>query len=332
MINNTKPGFGTTAAAADRAEDLRGGKKLFLALLALILPAVMLMFTGTLRDSTIRALMLCATTVIPSLFPFVVANEFFTWSGAAETLGRPLSPVMRCLFGMSGACASAILTGLICGYPSGAACAFGLYLMGACTSDESERCAAIASNAGPAFVIGGIGGAMLGDVRLGVIIWCSTVTVSLAAGVILKLGAKLGGSKSDYIAAADRQPFSPAALIANSALIMLKICAFITVFAVAADAAGFLADMLGADEVIGALLRGIFELTSAADYAARCLPAREAAVAIAAIVGWSGLSVHMQTASLLPRGLSMRRYYTVKLLSAPASAALCAVLIKLLGI
>jgi len=331
MINNTNISQRTNQLGAAQTSPKRKAKNIAAALFALILPIVLLLFSNTLRESTKRALLLCATTVIPSLFPFVVANEFFTWSGAAETLGIPLSGIMRRVFGLSGACASAILTGLVCGYPSGAACAFGLYLLGCCTADEAERCAAIASNAGPAFVIGGIGGAMLGDVRLGIVIWCSTVAVSLLAGVILKIGRVLGGGKS-VASKAGSEVFSPAAIISNSALIMLKICAFITVFGVAADAAGIFADLLGFEPATGALIRGVFELTSAADYAARCLPARQAAVIIAAIVGWSGLSVHMQTASLLPKGLSLARYYFVKMLSAPASAALCAILIWLLGI
>lgn len=332
MIKNTYLGGGA-ARSADATEARNKITLTALALLSFLLPVAMLFFTGELRDSTARALRLCVTAVIPSLFPFIVANQFFTWSGAAKTLGRPLSRVTRIVFGLGGACASAILTGLVCGYPSGAACAFGLYAMGECTSDEAERCAAIANNAGPAFVIGGIGGAMLGDVRLGVVIWCSTVSVSLLAGMILKFFA------SERIVSAATLPgesnggrFSPAAMIADSAAIMLKICAYITVFSVAADAAGAFADMLGLDGAAGAILRGIFELTSAADFAAGCLPARYAAIVIAANVGWSGLSVHMQTASLLPKGLSLGRYYIVRLLSAPASAAMCALLILLTGI
>jgi hypothetical protein len=332
MIKNTYS-YGGAVRSAD-ATEARGKITLTaLALLLFLLPVTMLFFTGELRNSTARALRLCATAVIPSLFPFIVANQFFTWSGAAKTLGRPLLSVTRIVFGLGGACASAILTGLVCGYPSGAACAFGLYAMGECTSDEAERCAAIASNAGPAFVIGGIGGAMLGDVRLGAVIWCSTVAVSLLSGVILKFFASdQSAATAPMTSDSNGGRFSPAALIADSAAIMLKICAFITVFSVAADAAGAFGDILGLDGAAGALLRGIFELTSAADFAAGCLPARYAAVVIAAIVGWSGLSVHMQTASLLQKGLSLGRYYIVKLISAPASAALCALLILLTGI
>jgi len=333
MIKNTYIGSGAARGGADTAAARRNITQTALALLAFLLPVAMLFFTGELRDSTASALRLCVTAVIPSLFPFIVANQFFTWSGAAKTLGRQLSGVTRIVFGLGGACASAILTGLVCGYPSGAACAFGLYAMGECTADEAERCTAIASNAGPAFVIGAIGGAMLGDVRFGVIIWCSTVAVSLAAGVILKFFASRRNDSSAPLPKNSYSGrFSPAAIISDSALLMLKICAFITVFSAAADTAGALAGMLGLDGAAGALLRGVFELTSAADFAASCLPARYAAVIIAAILGWSGLCVHLQIASLLPKGLSLARYYIVKLLSAPASAVLCALMIMLFEI
>lgn len=337
MINNTCANRGADGGTRpERAET--GAHQKFLrisvAVAAVILPVMMLVFSDRLRVSVAQSSELCAVTVIPSLFPFIVANEFFTWSGAAQTLGEPLGGLSRKIFALSGACASAILTGLVCGYPSGAACAFGLYSLGACTADEAERCAAISNNAGPAFVIGGVGGAMLGDARLGTAVWCSTVAVSLAAGFFLRFTAikTKPGSERGVLRESERRSFSLAGMVGESALIMLKICAFIMAFSVAADTAGWFAGALGLGGTAEALLRGVFELTSAANFAARSLPAGTAAVVIAAAVGWSGLCVHMQTASLLPRGLSMRRYYLVKLLSAPASAAVCFVLIRLLGL
>jgi hypothetical protein len=322
-----KTGKYTAAAKRGRAA------RVFIAFAAVCLPVMLLFYSDWLRASVIGSLELCAGTVIPALFPFIIANEFFTYSGAAQTLGKPLGRLARLCFGMGGATASAVLTGLVCGYPAGAACAFGLFALGECSADEAERCAAFSSNAGPAFVIGGIGGAMLGDAKLGIIIWCSTVMVSLVSGFFLRFTAKKAvvassGKQSEPL----RREFSLSGMIADSAAVMLKICAYIVAFSAAADAAGALCDSLGLGNTAGALLRGIFELTTAADYAALTLPPKAAAVAIAAIVGWSGLCVHMQTAALCPQELSLRRYYIVKLLSAPASAAFCAALIIIAGI
>ena len=267
------------------------------------------------RASVARSLALCAATVIPSLFPFIIANEFFTYSGAAQTLGGTLGGVSRRLFALGGAGASAIVTGLVCGYPAGAACAFGLYGLGACSSDEAERCAAFSNNAGPAFVIGGIGGAMLGDMSLGIIIWCSTAAVSLASGVLLRFTAKEEPRNGLFVP--EKREFSFSGMISDSALTMLKICAFIVAFSAAADAAGEAAEALALGDAAASVARGIFELTTAANYAALNLAPETAAVIIAASVGWSGFCVHMQTASFRPRGLSLRRYYIAKLLSAP---------------
>ena len=54
-----------------------------------------------------RGLTLCARTVIPSLFPFMVISELLVSSGAGEALGRLFSGIMRRVFGISGAGASA---------------------------------------------------------------------------------------------------------------------------------------------------------------------------------------------------------------------------------
>jgi hypothetical protein len=329
MINNA---YGTRTAGSSGVprsvpRKTRGFSRVAAAVLAVLLPVVLLVFSKWLRASVSRSMALCAATVIPSLFPFIIANNFFTYSGAAQTLGGPLGGVSRRLFALGGAAASAIVTGLVCGYPAGAACAFGLYGLGACSSDETERCAAFSNNAGPAFVIGGIGGAMIGDVSLGIIIWCSTAAVSLASGILLRFTAK--AEPRNGLPVPEEREFSFSGMISDSALTMFKICTFIVAFSAAADAAGEVAEALALGDAVASAARGIFELTTAANYAALNLEPETAAVVIAASVGWSGFCVHMQTASLRPQGLSLRRYYIVKLLSAPASAAVCAAMIGL---
>ena len=58
------------------------------------------------RDATL----LCAQTLIPSLFPFFVLSSLLIACGASELLSALLSPLMRPLFGLSGAGAAALLT------------------------------------------------------------------------------------------------------------------------------------------------------------------------------------------------------------------------------
>ena len=54
-------------------------------------------------------MLLCAQTLIPSLFPFFVLSSLLIACGASELLSALLSPLMRPLFGLSGAGAALYL-------------------------------------------------------------------------------------------------------------------------------------------------------------------------------------------------------------------------------
>ena len=73
------------------------------------------------------AMLLCAQTLIPSLFPFFVLSSLLIACGASELLSALLSPLMRPLFGLSGAGAAALALGIgVQNFPEGAAVALPL--------------------------------------------------------------------------------------------------------------------------------------------------------------------------------------------------------------
>lgn len=100
------------------------------------------------------AMLLCAQTLIPSLFPFFVLSSLLIACGASKLLSALLSPLMRPLFGLSGAGAAALALGLCGGYPVGARTAAELVENGALSRDEGERLLAFCNNAGPGFLLG----------------------------------------------------------------------------------------------------------------------------------------------------------------------------------
>ena len=67
----------------------------------------------------------CAEVITPSLFPFFVLGGAITELGIPQRLSRSLSEPMSRLFGVSGAGASALVIGVLGGYPLGAATAAG---------------------------------------------------------------------------------------------------------------------------------------------------------------------------------------------------------------
>lgn len=157
---------------------------LFLAIFALIAK------TEIVTDAAKDALLLCATAVIPALFPFFVLTGLMVNCGIVTMLGKFLSPVADKLFKTSGTGAVVFVIGILCGYPTGAKVISELYISGKLSKDESERLLAFCNNSGPLFVIGAVGTGMLGNKNLGILLYCIHVISAIITGVFLSLFAK----------------------------------------------------------------------------------------------------------------------------------------------
>ena len=93
-----------------------------LAFPCLVLCGVLVWFladAGAVRDSVAEALALCARSVVPSLFPFLVASSALLALGFGELAAPWLAGLMEPLFRVDGVGSSALLLGLVGGYPIG---------------------------------------------------------------------------------------------------------------------------------------------------------------------------------------------------------------------
>ena len=82
---------------------------------------------GAVRDSVAEALALCARSVVPSLFPFLVASSALLALGFGELAAPWLAGLMEPLFRVPGAGSAALVLGLVGGYATGAKTAADLY-------------------------------------------------------------------------------------------------------------------------------------------------------------------------------------------------------------
>ncbi len=154
-------------------------------LLAVCAAAVvmLMLFPQAAATGVKRGLAVCGQLLIPSLFPFMVLSGFLIRAGIAATVGRHLHPLTAKLLGLSGNASTALVISLLGGYPAGAAAVAGLCEDDHITVDEAKRLLCCCVNAGPAFVIGGIGAGMLGSAKAGVLLlaahWAATLCVAL---------------------------------------------------------------------------------------------------------------------------------------------------------
>lgn len=254
------------------------------------------------------AMLLCAQTLIPSLFPFFVLSSLLIACGASELLSALLSPLMRPLFGLSGTGAAALALGLCGGYPVGARTAAELVENGALSRDEGERLLAFCNNAGPGFLLGVCGAGVFSSSRAGAALYLIHVAAALCAGLLIcrALPPVPHGTYPHKSAKAQHLSTAFPAAVQNALTGCLNVSAFVVFFTVLARLLLHFLPEAFAASLPCALLLGFLELTSGV----LSLPCSRAGfLACAALLGWGGMSVHCQTLSVLAASPLSARYY-----------------------
>ena len=320
-----------------------GNVKKRLALTAVLVLFIGLIATaGTVSEAVRHALLLCADTIVPSLFPFFVLSILLNRLGLPGLLGRVFGRAASALFGVSGEGVSALFIGLTGGYPLGASYIGELCVSGRIGRQEGERLLAFCNNSGPAFIIGAAGAGVFGSTGVGLLLYAVHVCAAVLTGMLF---SGRGDETEERPPAQDDEAALATALpdaVKGAVTAVLNVCGFVVFFsAVTAlmDAGGVLtacvqalATLLRADPAaIRALLVGILELGGGIA-AMRGLPPTPGNLALAAfLLGFGSLSVHCQTAAVLDgTSLSMGHYLLAKALQGTFSMVLAWALSPLL--
>ena len=288
-----------------------------------------------------RGMKLCVVSVIPSLFPFMVASELIVSSGAAEYIGRFLKRPFKRLFGVGGDGASAFLLGMVCGFPVGTRASLSLYKKNRISRGEFSRLICFSNVPSSAFVISAVGATLFGCRAFGIALYCITILSALIIGIILNViygDEEKEEKNTDKEAAAYKKTaessgfssFSGAVVYAANA--MLGVCAFVIFFSVFTGLLGSVLEGVGATQTAKAWLFSFFELTGGVAASAGVKPVSLAVIIAAFAVGWSGISVHFQVASFCD-GVKVRfgRYILSKLLHGALNALFCWLYMRFFG-
>lgn len=282
-----------------------------------------------LRNAQIAArcmregLRLCAQTVIPALFPFMVISELLVRCGAGNAAGRLLEKPVRALFGLSPAACAPLLLGGLCGFPVGAKTAISLYDRGELSREEAQRVLAFCNVPSSGFLIGAVGVSLYGNRRFGVFLFFAALASSLLCGLFLRTFFPLKKetapvSLSYSIPHIGVSTFTKA--VSEATASMLSVCACVVFFSSVVGCLSYLLATCSVPAIFRALLFGVCEISSGVG-AAASLPSTSLGAALCGFsVGWSGLSVHLQILSIgNDRGISPAPY----LMSKAAQGLLC---------
>lgn len=288
---------------------------------------VLFLFPQDAAQGAAEGLALCARSVVPALFPFLVLSKCAVRYLAGHTWRTSTTRRMHRYFGVGGAGITPLLLSFCGGYPCGVAAVTEVYRQGGIRKSEAERTICFCNNSGPAFFLGVIGSCVLGSVRQGFLLYLIHVLAALLTGIFLS-------EPTAAVRYAPREtkptPFGTALVdaITESCRTILQISAFVVFFSV------FLHLMrrhgvcpalphLGQAASEG-LLFGLLELSCGV---LRLSGLPNALPLCAFLTGWGGLCVHFQALSLWQSaGLSPQGYFAHKALHGLLSAffaALC---------
>ncbi len=286
-----------------------------------VLMALLLIFSDRVAIAVSDGLSMCGRTLIPALFPFLVLNGISMRMGFPEFIGKTLGKPLGRLLHIHPNGVSAVIVGLLCGFPTGAAAACRIYKEGLCDRESFEKTVLLSSVAAPGYVIIGVGSLLLGDLRLGLLLWLIQVTATFTVGAIF--GRRYRDFTVSYTKPYNTSPSFLRSLsesLKDAVTAMLGICASVIFFSVW----GNLLSLLPLPPGITCLAVCFLELSSGVACSASSLSVPYAFIAIAGALGWSGLSVHAQIVSVTDGFLSVRRFCARKGLISIIAAALAA--------
>ena len=264
-------------------------------------------------------------------------SEILMGLGVVHFIGVLLEPLMRPLFRIPGTGAFAVAMGLASGYPIGAKITGQLRREGLCTGPEGERLIALANTADPLFMVGAVAVGMFGLEEIGWTIAAAHYLSVFIVGFLMRFypgnpspitapQPSHSKHKKSMLSRAldelelarlrDGRPFGQlfGDAIKDSFTSMLFVGGCIMVFSVLGrifDVAGIttlfqrtlqaiLSPFSIDKNIIPALLRGFTEITIGCEAASQAAsPLFWRTVAASFVIGWSGLSVHAQVATMI---------------------------------
>ncbi len=303
-------------------------KKNVFYIFVLALVALILARADSVIFYTKQTLIMCYEIIIPSLFPFFVCSGMLIYSGFASVTAKYAQSIMRPLFNVAPTGSAAFVLGIISGFPLGAVCTKDLYKCGNLSKSEAERLLAFCNNSGPLFIIGSIGTAIYLKPIYGAMLYVIHIISSIIVGVIFR-----SYNKNCHISPPTRIntneisiPQAISKSLDSAAKNIITVCFSVLFFSVLSQT---VLELLPLSSIINAIVSGLCEFsTGVLKVSVLDTDIFYKLIMTSFIVGFSGISVHLQVMSVTAEaGLSLKPYILGKALHGIIAAVFTAVVL-----
>ena len=313
-------------------------KKYSFMFIFLVFLICLITFSSTNLVASKDGLALWANSVLPSIFPFLVASELICQTNLPYILGKLLNPFMKPLFNISGEGALAIILGVSTGNPIGAKTICSLKHEKSISKIEAERLIAFCNNANPLFIVGTVGISLYNNTHLGYILLISHIISSLLVGLCFRFWKK-NNSDISYIETQFNSKDKPikasefgnvlGIAVKNSVNSCLQIGGFIVLFSIIISIiknSGISFHIIELDTIF----YGLIEMTNGVNLSNNLYSVMPltSVLLTSFLIGFGGISVLFQVYSIISKeNISIKPYFYGKLLHGLFSSIITFILI-----
>lgn len=172
---------------------------------------------------------LLVTSIIPSLFPFLVLSSYIAVTDSFSLLSKFFKRITQSVFKINQNGFIPIVLGLLGGYPVGAKVTADLYKSNQLTKNEAERLMYFTINSGPAFTISYVGVALLNNYYSGLILYASTILTSLTLGFLCRFLSDKKTIESPVKETKNKE-FHFVSSVFSGTNALINICAWVLIF------------------------------------------------------------------------------------------------------
>ncbi|WP_058486335.1 sporulation integral membrane protein YlbJ [Defluviitalea phaphyphila] len=279
-----------------------------------------------------KGLLLWFNTVFPSLFPFMIGAYLLIELGVVHFIGVLFEPIMRPIFNVPGIGAFAWIMGLISGYPVGAKITADLRSKKQITQVEAQRLISFSNNSGPLFILGSVSVGILSSPEIGCFLLLIHYLSSLSVGILFRFYKKEKSHQKPKYNHILKQAINTLIIkqkhqskkiglilkesIMNSMEMISQIGGFIILFSVISELLKLfhimkvltdifytvfsIIGLVFDNDLISGFIMGIIEITNGINIiGTTSAPLNQKIILINSIIAWGGLSIFMQTISMI---------------------------------
>lgn len=256
-------------------------------------------------------LSLCVESLLPALFPFFVVSSLILHAPGNQILARPLAPLTRQCGIHCREAPLILLLSWIGGYAVCARMVGDALRQRTISHKEAQLLLVLGCCSSPGFVIGSVGGMMLGNVRLGVLLYFLQIAANLLSAAVLwgLLRPEPEGSQGYEAEEKVKSPLSLPLAISDAVDSCLSVCGCVIFFRVSAAALSVFAIK---DKTVFAVLCGVLEITSGCN-AFAALGGTAALYGVCCCLSGLGASVYTQIQYLVSKALPMHVFLLSRL-------------------